>query len=114
MSLIAVYTTVASLDEAQQMARALVEQNLVACVQIDKIESCYRWDGKVQLSPEYRLMCKSTTILYPHIEAAIRAIHAYELPAIYAQPVTQAFAQYAHWVESSTLSKAGEPDDSAS
>ena len=45
MSLLAVYTTVASREEALTMAKALVERRLAACAQIEEIESVYRWEG---------------------------------------------------------------------
>ena len=53
---IAVVTTVARLEDAQAMARALVERRLAACAQIERIESVYRWQGAVQQEPEYRVL----------------------------------------------------------
>lgn len=97
--LIAVLTTTATRDEALRIAEALVQQRLVACVQISQIESVYRWQGEVQHEPECRLLCKTTAAQYPQLEAAIRALHPYELPAIFALPVEQAFGPYADWVQ---------------
>jgi len=99
MKLIAVYTTVASRDDARRMARALVERKLAACAQISEIESFYSWRGAVQDEPEWRLLFKTTQERYAAVEAAIRELHPYELPAIHAVPVAQAFAPYADWVE---------------
>jgi periplasmic divalent cation tolerance protein len=48
MKLIAIYTTVGSLQEARQIAKTLVERKLVACAQISEIESFYAWKGEVQ------------------------------------------------------------------
>ena len=98
MSLVAVLTSTGSLDEAQRMARALVERRLVACAQISAIESVYRWDGALQNGPEFRLLLKTTAARYVEVEAAIRALHSYALPAIYAVPVDAAHAPYADWV----------------
>lgn len=97
-ALIAVVTTVATIDDARHMARALVERRLVACAQIESIESFYEWDGQVNGEPEQRLLLKTTEDRYAEVEAAIREMHGYALPAIYALPVTQAFAPYADWV----------------
>ena len=49
MKPIAVVTTVASREEAHQLARALVERKLAACAQISAIESVYTWKGEIQL-----------------------------------------------------------------
>jgi periplasmic divalent cation tolerance protein len=99
MKLLAVYTTVATEDEARAMARALVERELAACAQFWPIESVYRWKGAVEEGREYRLLFKTTEAQYAAVEAAIRERHAYELPAIHAVPVEAAYAPYAAWVE---------------
>lgn len=99
MKLIAVYTTVAARDEARAMARAVVERRLAACAQICGIESFYWWKGSVQDGPEYRLMFKTTEDRYAALEAAIRELHPYELPAIYSMEAQAAFPPYAQWVE---------------
>lgn len=96
--LLAVCTTVATLDQAQTIARALVERRLAACVQIGAIESVYRWSGELRSEPEFRLLVKTTAARYEAVEAAIRELHPYELAAIYAVAVERAHAPYAAWV----------------
>lgn len=101
-SLLAVFTTTASREDARRIASALVERGLVACAQLSDIESVYRWKGSLQQEPECRLMLKTTAARYAAVEAAIRELHAYELPAVFAVPVTQAFGSYAAWVREET------------
>ena len=98
MTTIAVLTTIDSLDHAQVIARTLVERKLAACVQISTIESIYLWQGEMQNDREFRLMIKTTAERYPNVEATIRELHTYELPAIYAFGTTQVFEPYAEWV----------------
>ena len=95
---IAVVTTVASRDEARRLALALVERKLVACAQISAIESIYRWKGVVQEEPEFRLLLKTTEGRYAAIEAAIRDLHPYDLPAIHAFAFEHVDAAYAEWI----------------
>lgn len=102
MQLIAIYTTTSTREEAQHIARTLLERQLVACIQIEHIESFYIWNGAIQHEPEYRLMLKTTADQYTAVESAIRELHSYELPAIHALPVMQAYAPYADWVIAST------------
>lgn len=104
MTLLAVYTTLATRDDAQRMATALVERRLAACAQIDAIESVYRWQNSVRQDTEFRLMLKTTEARYPALEAAILSLHPYDLPAIHAVAVVHAHAPYAAWViDGSTL-----------
>lgn len=98
MKLIAVYTTVATPDDARRIATALVERRLAACAQITAIDSVYAWQGAVQHEPEWRVMAKTTAAQYAAVEAAIRGLHPYDLPAIHAVAIEQAFAPYAAWV----------------
>jgi len=47
-SLLIVITSLPTLEEAQTIARKLVENRLAACVQIQQgVKSIYRWDGKI-------------------------------------------------------------------
>ena len=97
---IAVITTVGSRDEARAIARALVARGLVACAQISEIESLYRWNGALHEDREWRLLLKTVADRYDAVEQAIRAVHPYELPAIYALSVDRAYGPYADWVRS--------------
>ena len=93
-----VVTTVDTRDVAEKLARGLVEQGLAACAQISAIESYYTWDGAVRHEPELRILFKVAEATYDAAEAAIRALHPYELPAIHAIAIERAHAPYAEWV----------------
>lgn len=105
-----VLTSVATRDQAQALARALVELRLAACAQISQIESVYRWQGAIESAGEFRVLFKTTARLYAQVESAIRERHPYELPAIHAIATTQAFAPYAEWVQDS-VGASLPPDD---
>ncbi len=102
-----VITTLATREQALALARDLVERRLAACAQITAIDSVYRWQGAVEQDSEFRLLLKTHADGYAALEAAIRAQHPYELPAIHAIATTQAYAPYAEWVESSTRPEPG-------
>lgn len=97
-----IQTTTPTRDEAQRLARELVEQRLVACAQISAIESVYLWEGKLQQEPEYRLLLKTSDDKWPEVERFIQERHSYEVPAIFAVPVTLASEAYANWVHGAT------------
>ena len=98
MATIAVLTTIDSLEQARAIANMLVKRKLAACVQISPIESVYSWRGSVQRDEEYRVFAKTTEERYADVETAIRELHSYELPAIYAIDLAHVFEPYAEWV----------------
>jgi periplasmic divalent cation tolerance protein len=109
MAAIAVVTTVGNRDEAQRMARALVERRLAACAQISEIESFYRWKGAVQNEPEFRVLFKTLDGRYAEVERAIRELHSYELPAIHAFAFEHVLPAYGEWIEENSQAQAPLP-----
>ena len=107
MGLLAVFTTVSSEQEAQALALGAVERELAACVQIEPVHSTYRWKGKVERSPEVRLLFKTTSAKYGALEDYLVSQHPYELPAIFALPVCEATPSYAAWVQTTVSSAQG-------
>lgn len=96
---IQISTTAASEEEANAIARLLVEKRLAACVQvIGPITSHYRWQGKIETAGEYLCLAKSTAALYPEIEEAIQATHSYEVPEIIAIPCLAGSKEYLAWL----------------
>lgn len=100
---IQVVTTTERQEDAQQIARMLVESRLAACVQIvGPIVSTYRWQGKIEAAQEWQCWAKSRRGLYEEIEQAIRRIHPYEVPEILAMAVLGGNASYLEWVTKET------------
>lgn len=99
--LVEIVTTVASEREAVQLAHALVEEGLAACVSLDEVRSIYRWQGESCDEREFRIVAKTTSARAEFVEARIGALHPYETPAIVRLPVLSANADYAAWVSSS-------------
>ena len=102
MHLLAVHTTVAHEADARRLADQAVHQRLAACVQIERIESVYEWQGAVQQEAEWRLLFKTTDARARALMAWLQAEHPYELPAIYSTEVRDATPDYAQWVGAQT------------
>jgi periplasmic divalent cation tolerance protein len=109
MSLIAVFTTLPTRDEALSLAGSLVERGLVACAQIDTIESLYLWQGELRQEQEWRLTLKAPQAHYEAIEAAILALHPYDLPAIHALQLDRVHAPYGDWIDAVGLATGSTP-----
>ena len=103
MEYLLITTTTDKKEEADTIARELVERKLAACVQVlGPIRSTYRWQGKVETAEEWLCQIKSRAERYAEIEKAIRALHSYELPEIVAVPITGGSAAYLRWLEENT------------
>ena len=66
---------------------------------IGEIESFYAWHGAVANEREFRILFKTTEARHAAVEAAIRELHDYELPAIHAVLLEQVHAPYGRWIE---------------
>ena len=97
-----VFTTSGSEDEAQRIAHHLVENQLAACVNvIPRIESVYRWQGKVESNREWLLLIKTTAAKFAAVRDAIRELHSYELPECVALAIDDGSPDYLLWLEQS-------------
>lgn len=97
---IQVFTTAGSKEEAERIARTLVEERLAACVQVTgPITSTYWWQGAIETGQEWLCVAKSRADLYPRLEAAIRRVHSYQTPEILAAPVVAGSCDYLAWLE---------------
>lgn len=106
MKTIAVFTTTDNHEQARAIAATLVERKLAACAQISTIESVYTWQGATQNEQEFRVLLKTTSERYTDVEAAIRELHSYDLPAIYALEMARVFAPFAEWVTENSSGEA--------
>lgn len=93
-----VFCNTSSESEAKKIARALLEDELCACVNISPTQSLYRWDGELVEESEWSLKIKTTARHYPQLEHKIKAVHSYELPEIIAVDISHGLAEYLQWV----------------
>jgi periplasmic divalent cation tolerance protein len=97
---IVVLSTASSAAEAEAIARRLVEERLAACVNVvTGVRSFYRWKGKIENSPEWLLVIKSSRGRFEGLRAALETLHSYEVPEVIALPVVEGAANYLNWME---------------
>lgn len=95
-----IITTTESREDAERIARALVERRLAACAQISgPIESVYWWEGRVETAREWRCALKTSRTLFARAEEAIRSLHAYSVPQIIALEIAEGGGDYLAWLK---------------
>ncbi|MGQ9634109.1 MAG: divalent-cation tolerance protein CutA [Bryobacteraceae bacterium] len=97
---IVVFSTCSSSEEAEKLARTLVEERLAACVSIvPGVQSIYRWRGQIESSSEYLLMIKTRRDRMPSLRAAFERLHSYEVPELLALSVIDGAPAYLEWLD---------------
>lgn len=99
-----VLVTVPSKDLGERIAKALLEQGLIACANlIESVQSFYTWQGEMQIDKEGLLVLKTRADLFQDkLIPAIQALHPYEVPEIIALPIVMGAADYLDWIDEVT------------
>ncbi|HTV77612.1 MAG TPA: divalent-cation tolerance protein CutA [Steroidobacteraceae bacterium] len=88
---------------ALELARTLVREGLVACVNcVPGVQSIYRWEGRICEDREQLLVMKTTPGRYEALEMRLKTLHPYEIPEIIALPVVAGSRQYLDWLGNAT------------
>ena len=97
-----VLTTAGSIEEAQRIAAALVEQRLAACVNIlPGVESVFRWQGKIDRTSEWLMIIKTKAEAFERVRDAIQKLHSYDVPEIISLEIDDGSAAYLQWIDES-------------
>lgn len=92
-----VTTTVASAEDAQRLARSLVQARVAACAQTEPVTSHYVWQQALHEDSEWRVVFKTLPDAVPGLTQRLRAEHPYEVPQLLVR-TEQCLADYAQWV----------------
>ena len=98
--IVTVYAVFADEEEAQRIARAMVEERLAACANLlGPCRSIYRWQGAVEEADEVAALFKARADRAEALTARIADLHSYDVPAIAVWPIESAWPAYADWIE---------------
>jgi periplasmic divalent cation tolerance protein len=75
-------TTFSDAAVADHVARRMIEQRLAACASLSPTRSVYRWQGVVETAEETVVLFKTTHDRAAALQAAIAALHDYDMPVI--------------------------------
>lgn len=97
-----ILVTAPDLKTARQLAQAVLTARLVACVNlVPKIESHYRWQGKLERSAEVLMVMKTTQTRLAALEKLIVAKHPYDTPEFVVLNLAGGAKKYLAWLSES-------------
>jgi len=98
-----VLVTCGAIAEAQRIGRTVVEAKLAACANIvPRVESIYRWKGKVERAREVLVIIKTTANRLPELEREVKRLHSYDVPEFIVLPIVVGSRKYLAWLQEST------------
>lgn len=100
---VVVFSTCGSAEEAELIARTLVETRLAACVNIvPQVRSIYRWKDTVEDAEEWLLVIKTRRDLLAAMTAELSRVHSYEVPEAVAMLIADGLPDYLAWIDRET------------
>ncbi len=97
---VVVFVTSSSKEEAEKIAKELVQRRLVACANIvDNIHSIFYWEGKVDEAKEALLIIKTRLDKLNEVIECVKSLHSYQVPEIIALPIIYGYGPYLKWID---------------
>jgi len=96
---IVLFITTANTEEAQRIAKVLLNERKAACVNIvPRISSLFWWQDKLDSAQESLLIIKTKASVLNEIVRLVREIHSYDIPEIIALPIIGGNQDYLEWM----------------
>ncbi len=96
---IVVQITASSRDEAEGIARALVERRLAGSAQVSPLRTVYRWQGRIREEDEVLVRAFTRDDRFGAIAELVGELHSYELPQVVALPIAAGTPGFLRWIE---------------
>jgi periplasmic divalent cation tolerance protein len=100
---VVVLVTASSDEEAEKIARLLLEKRKAACVNVvPRVDSRFWWQGELDSAQESLLIIKTRATLVPEVTEIVKGAHSYSVPEIVALPIVGGNKDYLDWVDQET------------
>ena len=97
-----IISTYPNKNSIMKIANELIQNKIVACVNITKISSVYSWQGKIKNTTEYLALFKTTQKNKKYLKEKIKSTHPYDIPEIAEINITSINKSYLKWLVEST------------
>ena len=98
-----VYVTTKDEAEAKRIARAAVDERLAACANVlGRIDSVYRWQGRVCEENEVVVILKTSERCKTELIHRIKELHSYECPCVVCLPIIDGHRDFLSWIDAET------------
>lgn len=89
-------------EEAENITRNLLNQRLIACVNIvGPVSSLFWWKGKISQESEFLVLMKTREVLFEELTTIVKQMHNYEVPEVIAVPIAKGEHFYLEWLSDS-------------
>ena len=88
-------------EAADDIATALVEEELAACVNRLECRSTFRWEGEVTTEEEVVLLAKTTAERYDELQDRAVELHPYEVPCVERFDEADVLESFGAWLDES-------------
>jgi periplasmic divalent cation tolerance protein len=103
---VVVFVTAGSAEEGRRIGRALVEQELAACVNVTSpVRSLYHWKGQIADDEEVLLVIKTSRALFDRLRREVEKLHSYQVPEVLCLPVIDGSPNYLNWLAESIAAR---------
>ncbi|MDN5064088.1 divalent-cation tolerance protein CutA [Aliarcobacter butzleri] len=103
MKTIVIQTTCSSEEEAENIAKILIEEKFAACVQLSQIKSFYNWDNEFCSDKETLLNIKTRKKHFKKIKSKIKELHSYDVPEIIQLDISKSSKKYLKFIKDNTI-----------
>lgn len=93
-----VYITAGDLEEARKIGKKLVEERLVACVNLFPITSIFRWQNNIDEASEVAIIAKTTSDKVKDIDKRVKELHSYDVPCVVSVKMDEGSKDYLDWI----------------
>lgn len=99
-----IYCTTSDLIEAKKIAKILLEEKLVACVNIiPSVESMYTWNCSIENDTEAAMIIKTVDEKISVSINRIKELHSYDVPEILVLPIDHGLKEYLDFLRKETV-----------
>jgi len=94
------FLTCANEEEANNIARTLLERKQIVCAKLLPVNSQFLWKKSIDTAEEALLVMESDESRFADVEKTVKELHSYEQFVLIGLPITQMASGVEEWLKS--------------